>query len=54
MTNEEQLTVMRKQLSRLDGVVEKTTWMATMFDPDPAFTQENRDTIRGEICQEAK
>ena len=42
---------MTAQLSNFDGLMEKMQYMSMMFDPDPEFTQEARDIIRGNICK---
>ena len=54
MKNETQLKIMRAQLSAFDTLLEKLTYLTRFFDPDPEFTQENRDIIRSEISQEYK
>jgi hypothetical protein len=54
MTLDEQLLIMRAQLQSFDSVMEKIMYLGNFFDPDPEFTQEARDIIRGEICKESK
>ena len=46
-----QLRIMRAQLSAFDTVMEKIYYLGTFFDPDPEYTREARDIIRGEISQ---
>jgi len=53
MNLETQLRIMRAQLQSFD-TLEKIMYLSNFFDPDPEFTQEARDIIRGEICQESK
>jgi hypothetical protein len=54
MQLEDQLDIMRTQLQVFDTVLEKISYLHGFFDPDPEFTQEARDIIRGEICHEIK
>ena len=54
MELETQLRIMRKQLSAFDTVMEKIFYLSTFFDPDPEYSREARDIIRGEICQQIK
>lgn len=52
MTLDEQLRIMRGQLSNFDTLLEKLSWMSMGFDPDPDFTLEARNLIRHELAQE--
>lgn len=51
MEIKKQIEIMTAQLSNFDGLMEKMQYMSMMFDPDPEFTQEARDIIRGNICK---
>lgn len=54
MTLDEQLSIMRGQLSNFDTLLEKLSWMSMGFDPDPDFTLEARNIIRHELALQAK
>ena len=51
MTLEKQVEIIEAQLSNFDSLMEKMQYMAMMFDPDPQFTKEARDIVRGNICK---
>jgi len=51
ISDERQLTIMRTQLDNFDGIMEKLACMITFFDPDPEFTETNRNIIRGELSE---
>lgn len=52
MTLEQQVKTMEAQLSNFDSLLEKMQYMNFAFDPDPEFTREARDIVRGNICKE--
>ena len=49
LTDEEQLNIMRGQLSRLDSIVDKVAWFQIGFADDPMFTEKNRKIIKDEL-----
>jgi hypothetical protein len=51
MKTEEQIKIMEVQLSNFPSLLEKMQYMSMMFDPDPEFTKEARDIVRGNICK---
>ena len=51
MTIEEQLKIMRGQLSNFDTLLQKLSWLSMGFDPDPDFCLEARNIIRHELAQ---
>jgi len=54
MSIEEQVKIMESQLSAFNGLIEKMQYMSGFFDPDPEFSKEARDIVRGNICKSAK
>ena len=54
LTKDEQLKIMRAQLSRFPSLMEKMQYMNIAFDTDPNFSQEARDQIRAEIAKTLK
>ena len=54
MNIEEQVKIMETQLSFFESLMEKMEYMSFAFDPDPMFTQEARDIVRGNICKMLK
>jgi hypothetical protein len=51
MNKEQQVKTMETQLGNFDSLMEKMQYMSMVFDPDPMFTQEARDIVRGNICK---
>lgn len=51
MNIEEQIRIMEAQLSNFETLLDKMVYMSHFFDPDPEFTQEARDIVRGNICR---
>lgn len=51
ISSENQLTIMRKQLSAFDSIFEKLTYLDFFFGPDPEFTKDNMDIILEELRQ---
>ncbi len=51
MNVERQVEIMEAQLSSFDGLMEKMQYMSMAFDPDPEFTKEARDIVRGNISK---
>ncbi len=49
MNKEQQIKTMETQLGCFDNLMEKMQYMSEFFDPDPEFTQEARDIVRGNI-----
>ena len=45
---------MEAQLSNFSDLMEKMQYMSMAFDPDPEFTKEARDIVRGNICKSLK
>ena len=54
MSTERQVEIMEAQLSAFDDLMEKMYYMSNFFDPDPEFTQEARDIVRGNISMSLK
>ena len=54
LTIEEQVEIMEKQLSNFDTLWEKLQWLSMGFDPDPNYSQEARNIVRGNLCREYK
>ncbi len=52
MTVDEQVRTMETQLSHLDTLHKKVSWLSVAFDPDPEYSQEARDIVRGHLCEE--
>lgn len=53
LTTNEQIKLMQHQLNSTDAdfsLLEKMMYMAQCFDSDPAFSQEARDIVRGNIA----
>ena len=50
-TTEQQVEIMESQLSCFDNLMEKMQYMSEFFDPDPDFSKEARDIVRGNICK---
>ena len=48
---ERQVEIMEAQLSNFDSLIEKMQYMSEFFDPDPEFTKEARNIVRGNICK---
>jgi hypothetical protein len=51
MSIDEQVRIMENQLSYFDGLMEKMQFMSSFFDPDPEFSKEARDIVRGNISK---
>jgi hypothetical protein len=51
MEVERQVEIMEAQLSNFDNLMEKMQYMNMAFDPDPEFTKEARDIVRGNISK---
>jgi hypothetical protein len=51
MNTEKQIQIMEAQLDCFTDLMEKMQYMSEFFDPDPAFTREARDVVRGNICK---
>ena len=51
LTIEEQVNMMERQLDKFDNLLMKMQYMNAFFDKDPMFTQEARDTVRGNISK---
>jgi hypothetical protein len=47
----EQVKIMEAQLGCFENLMEKMQYMSRFFDPDPEFTQEARDIVRGNISK---
>ena len=54
LSDEEQLTIMRKQLELFPSPMEKLAWLNLGFKPDPKFSQHNIDLVISELAQGAK
>lgn len=54
MSIERQVEIMEKQLESFDTLLEKMQYMSNYFDPDPEFTKEARDIVRGNISKGLK
>jgi hypothetical protein len=54
MNVEEQVKIMEAQLSCFENLMEKMQYMSMFFDPDPEFTLEARDIVRGNISKAIK
>ena len=54
MNIEKQVQIMEAQLSNFSDLMEKMQYMSMAFDPDPEFTKEARDIVRGNICKSLK
>lgn len=54
MTVDEQVEVIEKQISNFDTILEKVRWITIGFDPDPAFSREATDIVRGKLSQQLK
>ncbi len=54
LTIEEQVDIMEKQISNFDTLFEKVQWLTIGFDPDPNYSKEARDIVRGNLCREYK
>lgn len=51
MNTERQVEIMESQLSNFSDLLEKMQYMSMAFDPDPEFTQEARNIVRGNISK---
>tara|TARA_R110000851_G_scaffold7493_3_gene29105 strand:+ start:555 stop:734 length:180 start_codon:yes stop_codon:yes gene_type:complete len=51
---EKQIEIMETQLSNFNSLLEKMQYMSMFFDPDPEFTKEARDIVRGNISKSLK
>ena len=51
---EEQVEIMGAQLSNFDTLLEKMQYLTVFFGPDPDFSQEAQDIVRGNICKAMK
>jgi hypothetical protein len=47
----EQVKIMESQLSNFPSLMEKMQYMSGFFDPDPEFSKEARDIVRGNISK---
>lgn len=54
MKLDEQIRIIKSQLSAFDSLMEKMCYMSNFFDPDPEFTKEARDIVRSDIAKELK
>lgn len=54
MNVERQVEIMELQLGSFNSLMEKMQYMSEFFDPDPMFTQEARDIVRGNLCAATK
>ncbi len=54
MTIEKQIKIMETQLRAFDTLLQKVSYLTYFFDPDPEYSQEARDIVRGNICKEFK
>jgi hypothetical protein len=54
MNIDKQVEIMETQLGYFNGLMEKMQYMSEFFDPDPEFTQEARDIVRGNISKALK
>jgi hypothetical protein len=54
MSVERQVEIMEAQLGAFDSLLEKMSYMSFAFDPDPEFTKEARDIVRGNISKSLK
>lgn len=52
LTLERQVEIMEAQLSNFETLLEKMQYMSMFFDPDPEFTRQARDIVRGNIAKE--
>jgi len=52
MSIDEQVRIMELQISHFDTLLEKVQWLSIAFDPDPDYSQEARNIVRGNICKE--
>jgi hypothetical protein len=50
-TTARQVEIMETQLGCFENLMEKMQYMSEFFDPDPDFSQEARDIVRGNICK---
>jgi hypothetical protein len=48
---ERQVEIMESQLSNFDSLMQKLQYMSEFFDPDPEFSQDARNIVRGNICK---
>ena len=51
LTTEEQIEIMEAQLGCFENLMEKMQYMSEFFDPDPEFTKEARNIVRGNISR---
>ncbi len=51
MSLDEQVSIIEKQLSNFDSLMDKMQYMSEFSDSDPEFTKEARDIVRGNICK---
>tara|TARA_R110000850_G_scaffold198503_1_gene324748 strand:- start:104 stop:292 length:189 start_codon:yes stop_codon:yes gene_type:complete len=51
LTTEEQIEIMEAQLGCFESLMEKMQYMSGFFDPDPEFTKEARNIVRGNISR---
>lgn len=54
MTVDEQVRIMELQISNFDTLLEKASWLSMAFDPDPEYSKEARDIVRGNLSTELK
>jgi len=51
LTIEEQIEIMETHLGCFENLMEKMRYMSEFFDPDPEFTKEARNIVRGNISR---
>lgn len=51
ITKDRQIEIMEAQLGAFDTLMEKMQYMSEFFDPDPEFTREARNIVRGNIAK---
>lgn len=54
MNINEQVRIMELQISHFDTLLEKLSWLSMAFDPDPSYSQEARNIVRGNLSTELK
>jgi hypothetical protein len=54
MNVDEQVRIIEAQLSNFDTLLEKVSWLSMGFDPDPAYSKEATDIVRGNLSREYK
>jgi len=54
MTVDEQVEIIEKQIANFDTLFDKVHWISIGFDPDPAYSKEATDIVRGRLSQQLK